>query len=71
MRLCFATNNVKKLGEIRALLDMDNSLRVVSLADIGCREELPETQNTLEGNSQQKARYVYLPTPHQRLRHRL
>ena len=59
MRLCFATNNVKKLGEIRALLDMDNSLRVVSLADIGCREELPETQNTLEGNSQQKARYVY------------
>jgi len=59
MRLCFATNNVKKLGEIRALLDMGNSLRVVSLADIGCREELPETQNTLEGNSQQKARYVY------------
>ncbi|MCZ6900700.1 MAG: RdgB/HAM1 family non-canonical purine NTP pyrophosphatase [Bacteroidetes bacterium] len=59
MRLCFATNNVKKLGEIRALLDMDNSIRVVSLADIGCREELLETQNTLEGNSQQKARYVY------------
>ena len=56
MRLCFATNNAKKLGEIRALLD--NSIRVVSLADIGCREELPETQNTLKGNSQQKARYL-------------
>ncbi|MCZ6692670.1 MAG: non-canonical purine NTP diphosphatase [Bacteroidetes bacterium] len=57
MRLCFATNNVKKLGEIRALLD--RSIQLVSLADIGCHEELPETQNTLEGNSQQKARYVY------------
>jgi len=57
MRLCFATNNAKKLGEIRFLLD--DNLRVVSLADIGCNEELPESQNTLEGNSRQKARYVF------------
>ena len=57
MRLCFATNNAKKLGEIRALLD--RSIQVVSLAEIGCQEELTETQKTLEGNSRQKARYVY------------
>ena len=57
MRLCFATNNAKKLDEIRFLLD--RSIQVVSLAEIGCQEELPETQNTLEGNSQQKALYVY------------
>lgn len=57
MNLCFASNNSHKLSEIRPLLEPDFS--VLSLADIGCFEELPETQNTIEGNSRQKAEYVF------------
>lgn len=57
MEICFATNNVKKLEEIRHLLEP--AFRVKSLAEIGCHEELPETGNTLEANSLQKARYVW------------
>lgn len=57
MRLCFASNNAHKLAEIRPLLPA--SLLLLSLADIGCHEELPETQDTLEGNALQKARYVW------------
>lgn len=56
MKVCFATNNPKKLTEIRACLGV--GWEVVSLADIGCREELPETGNTLEHNARQKAAYV-------------
>ena len=56
MRLCFASNNAHKLDEIRPLLPA--SLELLSLADIGCHEELPETQETLEGNARQKAEYV-------------
>ena len=55
--LCFATNNEHKLQEVRAHLGPDFSL--VGLAEIGCREELPEEQTTLEGNSRQKAEYVF------------
>jgi XTP/dITP diphosphohydrolase len=57
MRLCFASNNSHKLDEIRLLLPL--SVQLLSLADIGCREELPETQPTLEGNARQKAQYVF------------
>ena len=56
MELCFASNNIYKLNEIRPLLEPD--FRILSLADIGCFEELPETQPTIEGNSIQKAEYV-------------
>lgn len=56
MRLCFASNNAHKLAEIRPLLPA--GLELLSLADIGCHEELPETQDALEGNALQKARYV-------------
>lgn len=56
MDICFATNNVKKLEEIRRLLEPD--FRVKSLSEIGCHEELPETGDTLEDNSLEKARYV-------------
>ena len=56
MRLCFASNNSHKLDEIRPLLPP--GFELLSLADIGCREELPETQDTLEGNARQKAEYV-------------
>jgi XTP/dITP diphosphohydrolase len=55
--LCFATNNKGKLLEIKALLEGD--FNILSLEEIGCREELPETSDTIEGNSLQKAEYVW------------
>jgi XTP/dITP diphosphohydrolase len=57
MDLCFATNNNGKLEEIRALLSA--RYKILSLSDIGCYEELPETQLTIEGNSRQKAEYIW------------
>ena len=52
-----ATNNEHKISEIRPLVEPD--FRILSLQEIGCFDELPETQQTLEGNSLQKASYVY------------
>ncbi|MDF9800204.1 XTP/dITP diphosphohydrolase [Catalinimonas alkaloidigena] len=57
MKICFATNNANKLKEIRQLLG--SHFEVQSLKDIGCEQELPENQDTLEGNSAEKARFVY------------
>lgn len=57
MKVCFATNNPKKLEEIRSWLGA--AWQVLSLEEVGCREELPETGHTLEDNSAQKARYVW------------
>lgn len=57
MEICFATNNLHKLQEVRTLLT--DSFRIMSLAEIGCHEELPETSDTFEGNSLQKAQYVF------------
>lgn len=57
MKICFATNNRNKVEEINKLLG--DKYEVLSLEDIGCQDELPETKDTLEGNSLQKARYVY------------
>ncbi len=51
-----ATNNEHKLREVRDILG--NGFEVKGLADIGCHEDIPETQDTLEGNALQKARYV-------------
>lgn len=55
--LVFATNNKNKIKEIQALLP--NDFKIQTLKDIGCNEELPETQNTIEGNSEQKAKYIF------------
>jgi len=55
-RLCFATNNKGKLQEIKALV---SDWTVLSLQEIGCTEELPETHNTLEENSLEKADHVF------------
>lgn len=52
-----ATNNRHKLDEIQAILN--DSISLKTLKDIGCTEELKEEQNTLEGNSLQKAEYVH------------
>ncbi|MCP1385418.1 RdgB/HAM1 family non-canonical purine NTP pyrophosphatase [Runella salmonicolor] len=57
MQLCFATNNAHKLAEIKALLGKTFALK--TLKEIGCEEELPETTDTIEGNSRQKAEYVW------------
>ena len=57
MKIVFATNNKNKLHEIREILG--NNFEIVSLNDIGCHEDIPETGNTLEENALQKARYVY------------
>lgn len=56
MKICFATNNHKKIEEVKAALK--GRIQIVSLADIGCTVELPETGDTLEYNAFQKARYV-------------
>ncbi|MFD3000224.1 non-canonical purine NTP diphosphatase [Pontibacter toksunensis] len=56
-QLCFATNNKHKLAEVSQMLEGKYAL--LSLQDIGCHEELPEEQDTLEGNSRQKAEYVW------------
>lgn len=57
MRLCFASGNVNKVQEIQALLG--NEFTLVGLKDIGCTEDLREDQSTLEGNSLQKAEFVF------------
>lgn len=54
--LVFATNNQHKLEEVRNI--MCPFVQIVSLSDIGCREDIPETAPTLEGNALQKARYI-------------
>lgn len=57
MKLVFATNNPNKIAEIRMLVPP--SIEILSLSDINCQEELPETSDTLEDNATQKAYFVY------------
>ena len=57
MKIVFATNNQHKLQEIRDILASE--FEIVSLKDIGCDVDIPETGNTLEENAMQKAQYVY------------
>lgn len=54
--IVFATNNAHKLEEARAILK--DCVKVLSLADINCHDEIPETAETLEGNALIKARWV-------------
>jgi XTP/dITP diphosphohydrolase len=56
--LVFATNNKHKLEEIAGLIKRE--FHIVSLAEIGCVEDIPETEPTLEGNALLKARYINL-----------
>lgn len=57
IKLVFATNNKNKIKEIKHLIG--NSIELLSLEDIGCLEDIPETADTIEGNAIQKAKYVY------------
>ena len=56
MKLVFATNNLHKLKEVQEMLS--NSMEVLSLKDIGCFEDIEETEITLEGNAKLKADYI-------------
>lgn len=56
-KLVFATNNAHKLDEIRAILG--DKIEVLSLKDINCDTDIPETADTLEGNAALKAEYIY------------
>ncbi|MDJ1502494.1 non-canonical purine NTP diphosphatase [Cytophagaceae bacterium BD1B2-1] len=57
MQLCFATNNRHKIEEISRLVG--NNFHIVSLQEIGCYDELPETHDTIEENAFEKAEYVW------------
>ena len=57
MKLVFATNNKHKLEEVRAILG--NRVEVLSLGDINCNDDIPETAETLQGNALIKARHIY------------
>ena len=56
-KIVFATNNAHKLSEIRQILG--DRVEVLSLKDIGCDVDIPETGTTLEANALQKARYIW------------
>ena len=56
MKLVFASNNKNKIKEIQLLVPA--SIEIVSLEDIGCTEDIPETADTIEGNAILKANYV-------------
>ena len=55
-KIVFATNNKHKLDEIREILG--KNFEIVSLKDIGCDVDIPETGNTLEDNALQKVKYI-------------
>ena len=55
-QLVFATNNLNKLKEVQNIIP--SNIKLLSLKDIGCFEDVPETQNTIEGNAKQKAEYI-------------
>ena len=56
-KIVFATNNAHKIAEVSAILGQD--FQLISLKEIQCFDELPETQLTIEGNALQKVQYVY------------
>jgi XTP/dITP diphosphohydrolase len=56
MKLVFATNNLNKIKEVQLLIP--SQIKLLSLQDIGCFEDIPETQNTIEANAIQKATYI-------------
>ncbi|WP_040282364.1 non-canonical purine NTP diphosphatase [Psychroserpens damuponensis] len=56
MQLVFATNNLNKLKEVQSLIP--KHIQLLSLKDIGCFDDVPETQLTIKGNAIQKAEYI-------------
>lgn len=56
-KIVFATNNAHKLSEIKGILGSE--FEIVSLAELGCFDDIPETADTLEGNALQKVQYIH------------
>ena len=56
-QIVFATNNAHKLKEVREILE-GTGIEVLSLGDINCHDDIPETSDTLQGNALQKACWV-------------
>lgn len=56
MKLVFASNNKNKIAEIQQMLPKE--IEILSLEDIGCFDDIPETATTIEGNAIIKANYV-------------
>ena len=60
MNLVFATHNPHKIKEVSDILRIyANNIKILSLEDINCNEEIPEEGNTLNENALQKANYIY------------
>jgi len=57
VKLIFATNNKHKIEEVQAILG--SHIQLISLNEIGCTDDIPETRNTIEGNAIQKAEFIY------------
>lgn len=57
MKIYFATNNTHKLGEVKSM--MPGGIELCGMHELGHQEDIPETQDTLEGNALQKARYIH------------
>lgn len=62
-KLVFATNNAHKIEEVKALLaaggtEIASKYEILSLSDIGCLDDIPETSETFEGNAFQKAEFI-------------
>ena len=56
-KLVFATNNPHKLREVSAILESE--YQIISLNELNCEDDIPETANTLEGNALIKAKYIF------------
>ena len=56
IKIVFATNNKNKIKEVQKLLS--NNIELIGLKDIGCEDDIPETQHTIKGNSIQKVNYI-------------
>lgn len=56
MQIVFATNNLNKLKEVQALVP--KHIKLLSLKDINCEDDIPETTGTIEGNAKQKADFI-------------
>jgi XTP/dITP diphosphohydrolase len=56
IKIVFATNNKNKIKEVQKLLP--SNIELISLKDIGCEDDIPETQHTIKGNSIQKVNYI-------------
>jgi|SRR5690606_20629972 non-canonical purine NTP pyrophosphatase, rdgB/HAM1 family len=57
IELVFATNNTHKVEEVQAVIG--DAFRILTLIDIGCADEIPETGDTFESNASQKSAYIY------------